>query len=164
MLQAIVGQQISTKAAASVWLRLVELLGSDISSESLSGFTREEIQACGLSWRKVDYALGLAEAVKNGTLDFGLLEQADETQAVKMITALKGFGPWSAEIYLMLAEGRADICPSADLAIQIAYQRLKGLEVKPTAKELITFVEPWRPHRSAGCLFLWHLYGSTTLD
>jgi DNA-3-methyladenine glycosylase II len=164
LLQAIVGQQISTKAAASVWKRLVELLEPEVTAHQLNTFTREEIQACGLSWRKVDYALGLSAAIVSGQLDFDLLEQSDDDAATKMITTLKGFGPWSAEIYLMFAEGRRDICPSADLAIQIGYQRLKNLKEKPTAKELITFLEPWRPHRSAGCLFLWHLYGSTSLD
>ena len=164
LLQAIVAQQISTKAAATVWARLTSRLSDEVTAENLLRLEKEDIQNCGLSWRKVDYAIALAEAVTAQKLDFAKLQVASDLEAVKMISSLKGFGPWSAEIYLVFAEGRADICPSADLAIQLAFQRLKKLETKPTAKELIAFLEPWRPYRSAGCLFLWHLYGSTSLD
>jgi DNA-3-methyladenine glycosylase II len=163
-LQAIVGQQISTKAAASVWLRVVDLLSENITAEQLMSHSREEIQSCGLSWRKVDYAIGLSEAVSSQQLNFAELALATDEEAVKMISSLKGFGPWSAEIYLMFAEGREDICPADDLAIQVAWQQLKNFPERPKAKELRAALEEWAPYRSAGCLFLWHLYGSATFD
>ena len=78
--------------------------------------------------------------------------------------ALKGFGRWSAEIYLLFALGRADIFPAGDLAVQIAYQRLKRLDVRPGAKDLRVMTEPWRPYRGAAAVFLWHYYGAATLD
>jgi DNA-3-methyladenine glycosylase II len=82
----------------------------------------------------------------------------DDAQAIRSITALRGFGDWSAEIYLMFSLQRSDIFPANDLALQIALQRLKGLEQRPDEKQTRSLIEHWSPWRSAGSLFLWHYY------
>ena len=87
-----------------------------------------------------------------------------EEEAIAAISALRGFGRWSAEIYLLFALGRADIFPADDLGLQIGMQRLKGLEARPKRKAMDALAEPWRPLRGCGAIFLWHYYGSATLD
>ena len=99
-----------------------------------------------------------------GELDLVALQHQDEEAAVSSLTRLKGFGRWSAEIYLLFAHGRADVFPADDLAVQIAYQRLKRLDARPTGKALRALAEPWRPFRGAAAVFLWHYYGAATLD
>ena len=92
------------------------------------------------------------------------MARIEEEAAIATLVALRGFGRWSAEIYLLFALGRADVFPADDLAIQIAYQRLKRLDMRPSAKSLRGLTEPWRPYRGAAAVFLWHYYGAVTLD
>jgi len=87
-----------------------------------------------------------------------------EDEAVAAISALRGFGRWSAEVYLLFALGRADSFPADDLGLQIGMQRLKGLAERPRRKAMEALAEPWRPWRGCGAIFLWHYYGSATLD
>jgi DNA-3-methyladenine glycosylase II len=122
------------------------------------------MRACGFSRPKIAYARGLATAILDGTLPLDGLAAMEEEAAIAALTALRGFGRWSAEIYLLFALNRADTFPADDLALQVGYQRLKRLAARPTAKALRTAVEPWRPHRGAAALFLWHCYGAATLD
>ena len=156
-LAIIVGQQISTGASAAIMGRLRDLLPGMQASELLnlaSGALRE----AGLSNRKVEYAEGLARAVVKGDLNHDALTELDEQQAISTITSLRGFGVWSAEIYLMFSLHRRDIFPADDLALQVALQRLKSLQQRPTAKQARDLIEHWAPWRSAGSLFLWHYY------
>ncbi len=156
-LAIIVGQQISTEASAAIMGRLRELLPRVEASELLelpTGALRE----AGLSNRKVEYAEGLAGAIVNGDLKPDTLTSLDDQQAIKTITELRGFGIWSAEIYLMFSLQRRDIFPADDLALQVALQGLKVLEHRPTAKQARNIIAHWSPWSSAGCLFLWHYY------
>lgn len=157
LLSAIVGQQISTAAAAAVMGRVRELL-PDMNAVEMQKLTSESLRKAGLSGRKVEYAQGLADAVVDGSLDFVVLEAMDDETAIQEIIKLRGFGPWSAEIYLMFSLQRPDIFPANDLALQVALQRLKGLEQRPTDKQARLLIEHWSPWRSAGSLFLWHYY------
>ncbi len=100
----------------------------------------------------------LAQAMAEGSFDPSQLETMDDPMAIKAITSLRGFGPWSAEIYLMFSLQRSDIFPADDLALQVALQRLKGLAQRPTPKQAHALIEHWSPWRSAGSLFLWHYY------
>ena len=157
LLSVIVGQQISTAAAAAVMGRVRELLPRMEASE-LKKLPTESLRKAGLSGRKVEYAFGLADAIVDGSLDTVALESLDNEDAIRTITTLRGFGDWSAEIYLMFSLQRRDIFPANDLALQIALQRLKGLEQRPSEKQARLLIEHWSPWRSAGSLFLWHYY------
>jgi DNA-3-methyladenine glycosylase II len=164
LVRIVAAQQVSTASAAAVWNRLELALAGEISPERLLALGEAGLRAAGFSGRKAGYALGLAAAVAAGELDLPGLPLLDEDAAIERIVRLRGFGRWSAEIYLLFALGRADTFPADDLAVQIAFQRLKRLEARPTAKALRVLAEPWRPFRGAGAVFLWHCYGASTLD
>lgn len=157
LVSIIVSQQISTEAAASIMSRLRKLLPT-ITAQALLACDNSALRQAGLSARKVEYCQSLATAVDNGSLPLHSLAQMDDGDAIKTITALRGFGQWSAEIYLMFSLGRRDIFPADDLALQIALGRLKKLGDKPTAKASRVITEAWAPWRSAGAIFLWHYY------
>ena len=153
----IVSQQISTEAAAAIMQRVRKLLPR-INASSLLGLPENALREAGLSMRKVEYAKGLAQAILDGVFVPGDLPALDNDEAVQAITALRGFGVWSAEIYLMFSLQRNDVFPADDLALQVALQRLKGLARRPTPKQARALIEHWAPWRSAGSLFLWHYY------
>ena len=157
LLRTIVGQQVSIHAARAVWTKLDALLGGAANPAKLLGATDETLRAAGLSRQKAGYARSLAELVQSGELDLAHLPEQDE-DAIAQLVKVKGIGRWSAEIYLLFAEGRVDIWPAGDLAIQIAIGRILGLEARPSEKELRAIAEPWRPHRGAASIFAWHHY------
>ncbi len=153
----VVGQQLSTHAAAAIMGRARELL-PELNAQSILSKTDEELRGIGLSKQKISYIKGMSEAIIAGSFDPDDLRDLDNETAIKTITALKGFGPWSAEIYLMFSLQRQDIFPSGDLALLIALQKLKGLDEKPTPKEAQEIIKHWSPWRTVGSLFLWHYY------
>ena len=153
----IVSQQISTEAAAAIMQR-VRMLLPRINASSLLDLPENALREAGLSTRKVEYARGLAQAILDCDFVPGDLPAMKNDEAVRAITALRGFGVWSAEIYLMFSLRRNDIFPADDLALQVALQRLKGLAQRPTPKQARALIEHWAPWRSAGSLFLWHYY------
>jgi DNA-3-methyladenine glycosylase II len=157
LLRTLVAQQVSVAAANSIYARLVGIIGDADDPAALLACSDEDLRSGGLSRQKVSYARALAQAVVTGDLNFRTLPRLDDATAIKTISSIRGFGPWSAEIYLMFAEGRTDIWPSDDLALQEAIKRLRGLDTRPKAKETIAMVESWRPHRSAMALFCWHV-------
>lgn len=157
LLATIVSQQISTAAAAAIMTRLQMLLPS-MSAPALLKLPAGSLRAAGLSRRKVEYAEALARAIVDGQFDPAGLERLDDEQAIAAITGLRGFGRWSAEIYLMFCLQRGDVFPAGDLALRVALQKLKGCDEpldEPTARALL---ESWAPWRSSGSLFLWHYY------
>jgi DNA-3-methyladenine glycosylase II len=164
LLQIMVAQQISTRAAAAIWRRTLEACGSVVSAERFLTLDDEALRAIGLSQRKMAYGRGLAQAVLSGAIDLDGLAGQPDAEAVAAISALHGFGRWSAEIYLLFALGRTDSFPGDDLAVQIGMQRLKRLVQRPNRKQMDALAEPWRPHRGCAALLLWHVYGATTLD
>ena len=156
-LSAIVSQQISTKVARTIFERVTALM-PEVSARSLLSLSDQTLRDAGLSWRKVEYAKGLAEAIESGRFDINGLGAMNDKEAIEVITSIRGFGRWSAEIYLMFSLNRQDIFPADDLALQVAIGRLKGLEDKPTAKKARDMVAHWAPWRSVGALFLWYYY------
>jgi DNA-3-methyladenine glycosylase II len=162
LLRTIVGQQVSTAAAASVWAKLEALLGEGCPPEALLRQDFDALRACGLSRQKQGYARSLAELVVSGGIDLHNLPQDDEA-AIAELVQIKGIGRWSAEIYLLFAEGRPDIWPAGDLAVQIAIGQLTGMEGRPDEKQLRARAEGWRPHRSAAAILAWHHYNGATL-
>ena len=164
LLQIIASQQISTHAAAAVWNRLHEFLGGDVSARSVLACSEESLREAGLSTRKAEYALDLAGKCDSGDLNLRSLRHLSDEDAIAAIISVRGLGRWSAEIYLLFAEGRADVWPADDLAIQVAFQQLHGLDERPKAKVFYPMTEKWSPHRGAGALLMWKLYGSATLS
>lgn len=155
LLRAIVGQQVSVKAAASMWAKLLALVGDPPDPAALIAAPDETLRAAGLSRQKASYARSLAEEVVSGRLDFARLP-ADDEQAIAELVRVKGIGRWTAEVYLLFAEGRTDIWPAGDLAVQIETGRIMGLEAKPSEKHIRQLAEAWRPHRGAFAVFAWH--------
>jgi DNA-3-methyladenine glycosylase II len=164
LLRIMVAQQVSTRAAAAIWDRLELACAPAVSAERFLGLEDTALRAIGLSRRKMEYGRGLAEAVAGRVLDLDALADQAEEAAIAAISALRGFGRWSAEIYLLFALGRTDSFPGDDLAVQIGMQRLKGLPARPDRRQMDALAEPWRPYRGCGALFLWHYYGAATLD
>jgi len=155
LLRAIVGQQVSIKAAAAIWAKVEAATGGAGDPANMGRTSAEDLRAAGLSRQKISYAKSLAEEVLSGRLDFDKLP-ADDEEAIAHLTAVKGIGRWTAEIYLLFAEGRPDIWPAGDLAVQIEIGNIMGLEGKPTEKAVRALAEAWRPHRGAAAVFAWH--------
>jgi DNA-3-methyladenine glycosylase II len=162
LLRTIVGQQVSVAAAASVWNKLEAALGTGCAPDALIAADFEFLRACGLSRQKQGYARSLAELVVSGGLDLENLPEDDEA-AIAELVKIKGIGRWSAEIYLLFAEGRPDIWPAGDLAVQAGIGRILGLDTRPSEKETRLLAHPWSPHRGAVAILTWHCYNNAAL-
>ncbi len=157
LLRTIVGQQVSVAAAASIWKKLEAGVGDLTDPAVVAAASDETLRAAGLSRQKASYARSLAEEVTSGRLDLHNLSAEDE-EAITQLVKIKGIGRWSAEIYLLFAEGRPDVWPAGDLAVQIEIGRLLGHAERPSEKILREIAEAWRPHRGAAAIFAWHHY------
>ena len=162
LLRTIVGQQVSVAAARSMWAKLEAAYGSPPDLQAILEASDEDLRLAGISRQKAGYDRSLANVILTGELDLGSLPEDDE-EAIAHLTKIKGIGRWSAEIYLLFAEGRADVWPAGDLAVQIEIGRLLGLDGKPTEKQLREFAQAWRPHRGAAAILAWHSYNSAVL-
>ena len=162
MLRTIVGQQVSVAAAASMWRKLEAHIGEAMEPQRILAADFDALRACGLSRQKQGYARSLCELVAAGAIDFAALPRDDE-EAIGLLTQIKGIGRWSAEIYLLFAEGRPDIWPAGDLAVQVGLGKLLGLEERPSEKQTRALAEGWRPHRGAAAIFTWHCYNNAAL-
>ena len=163
LLRTIVGQQVSVHAARSMWNKLIARRGQPVDLQKLLESSDEDLREAGLSRQKAGYARSLAGLVLSGELDLGHLPEDDE-EAIAHLIKIKGIGRWSAEIYLLFAEGRGDVWPAGDLAVQIEIGKLLGLDGKPTEKQLRELAESWRPHRGAAAVLAWHSYNAPPLD
>ena len=159
LLRTIVGQQVSVKAADAVWRKLEALVGDATDPHAVAAASDEDLRACGFSRQKSSYAKSLADEVTSGRLDLARLSDDDE-EAIAALVRVKGIGRWSAEIYLLFAEGRPDIWPAGDLAVQIEVGRILGHDTRPSEKMVRELAENWRPHRGAAAIFAWHHYGA----
>jgi DNA-3-methyladenine glycosylase II len=162
LLRTIVGQQVSVAAARSMWAKLEAAFGAPPDLHLLLAATDEELRAAGMSRQKSGYIRSLASLVISGELDLDHLPEGDE-EAIALLTKIKGIGRWSAEIYLLFAEGRPDVFPAGDLAVMIELGRLMGLDQKPSEKQLRELAEQWRPYRGAAAILAWHSYNSSVL-
>ena len=157
LLRVIVGQQLSTKAAASIWQRLED---AGISRDPAAFLSQSDpaLRGYGLSRQKIGYGRGLAEAIAGGTLDLTGMRRLADDEAIEALVALKGIGRWSAEVYLLFALGRADIMPADDLALVVSAGRHLGDGERWTPAQLRAEAEKWQPWRSAAARLLWHAY------
>ncbi|WP_313536069.1 DNA-3-methyladenine glycosylase 2 family protein [Sphingomonas sp.] len=158
LLRTILGQQVSVASANAVWNKLDAVLGNAEDPVLLAAASDELLRSAGLSRQKMGYARSLAEQVTSGALDLEALPEDDE-EAIAALTRIKGIGRWSAEIYLLFAEGRPDVWPAGDLAVQIEIGRILGHPERPSEKLTREWSEAWRPHRGAAAIFAWHHYG-----
>lgn len=162
LLRTIVGQQVSVAAARSMWAKLEAAFGSPPDLALLLDASDEQLRGVGLSRQKSGYVRSLAELVISSELDLGELPKDDE-EAIALLTRIKGIGRWSAEIYLLFAEGRADVFPAGDLAVLVELGRLLGAQSRLQEKELRGLAEAWRPYRGAAAILAWHSYNSAVL-
>jgi len=162
LLRTIVGQQVSVAAARSMWAKLEAAFGSPPDLTLLLAATDEQLRAAGMSRQKSGYIRSLASLVLSAELDLDNLPEDDE-EAIALLTKIKGIGRWSAEIYLLFAEGRRDVFPAGDLAVLVEIGRLMGLPEKPSEKQLRELAEAWRPYRGAAAVLAWHSYNSAVL-
>ncbi len=156
LLRTILGQQVSVLAADAVWRKLASI-GDPGNPATVATASPEALRAAGFSRQKAGYARSLADEVTSGRLDLSALP-ADDEEAIVALVRVKGIGRWSAEIYLLFAEGRADVWPAGDLAVQIEIGRILGHADRPSEKLVRELAEAWRPHRGAAAIFAWHSY------
>jgi DNA-3-methyladenine glycosylase II len=156
LLRAIVGQQLSTKAARTIYLRVVDLFGGTTPSpEQLLEASEEDLRGCGLSGRKTEYVRDLAAHVISGELELDRLDQLGDEEVIEEIVAVRGLGQWTAEMFLLFHLQRPDVLSGGDLGIRKAIQIEYGLGEMPTPTRVVEIGEPWRPHRSLASLYLW---------
>jgi DNA-3-methyladenine glycosylase II len=154
--RSIVGQQLSTKAARTIYERLIDLFGGKTPSPGeLLAADPEAIRAAGLSRPKVSYLRSLAEHVESGELELARLSELSDEEVSEQLTAVKGLGQWTADMFLIFHLGRPDVLPVGDLGIRRAVERAYGLPELPDAARLIEIGESWRPNRSLASLYLW---------
>ncbi len=162
LVRSIVGQQLSTKAARTIYERLTELFdGHTPTPRQLLDADPEAVRGAGLSRPKVGYLRDLAEHVEDGELDLEHLVELSDDEVIAQLTAIKGLGVWTAHMFLIFHLGRPDVLPVGDLGIRRGAQIAYGLDELPDPKELETIAEPWRPYRSLACLYLWRSLDNT---
>ncbi|WP_202814403.1 DNA-3-methyladenine glycosylase [Falsirhodobacter sp. alg1] len=158
LLRIILGQQVSVASAQAVFLRLQAARGDLDNPSSILQADDQTLRETGFSRQKISHARSLAEAIASGALPLNHLPASDE-EAISALMAVKGIGRWTAEIYLLMAEGRADIWPAGDLAVRIGISRILQMnDPRPPEALLRLMAKEWRPHRSTAALLAWHLY------
>ncbi|MDP8948339.1 MAG: DNA-3-methyladenine glycosylase, partial [Actinomycetota bacterium] len=162
LVRTIVGQQLSTKAARTIYARLVGLFGDNPPTPAeLLGAEEAALRAAGLSRQKVGYLRDLAARVESGELDLDTLHQLPDEEVSARITAVKGLGQWSADMFLIFHLERPDVLPVGDLGIRRAAEKVYGLAGLPDADDLRALAEPWRPWRTLASLYLWESLDTT---
>ncbi len=156
LLRAIVGQQLSTKAARTIYLRVLDVFGGATPSPGqLLEASEADLRGAGLSGRKVEYLQDLARHVIGGELELDRLDELGDEEAIEEIVAVRGLGQWTAEMFLIFHLERPDVLSGGDLGIRKAVQIEYGLEEMPAPQRVLEIGEPWRPHRSLASLYLW---------
>jgi DNA-3-methyladenine glycosylase II len=157
LIGAIVSQQLSTKAAATIFGRFVALFpGGDVTdAATIVRLTDAELRGVGLSGQKVGYLRDLCARISDGRLNLDELEAADDEQVIERLIAVKGFGRWTAEMFLMFRLHRPDVLPVGDLGIVTAIQRLYKMRKRPVPKRIVKLGEAWKPYRSVASWYLW---------
>jgi DNA-3-methyladenine glycosylase II len=155
LVHAIVSQQLSTKAAATIARRFDALFGGTPTPAGVAAVTDPQLRAVGLSGQKIEYMRDLCARMQSGSLPLGDIHILDDAAVIEALTQVKGIGRWTAEMFLMFRLHRPDILPVGDLGIVKAVQRAYKLRKAPDPKRLTRIGEPWRPYRSIACWYLW---------
>jgi DNA-3-methyladenine glycosylase II len=164
LLRIVAGQQLSAKAAATIFARVAEATNGARHPDDLLCLSDEQLCGLGLSRRKAEYCRGLAEALQCGRLKLAALRHQSDEQVIAAITALKGFGRWSAQMYLIFALGRPDVWPRDDLGVQTGLARIKGLNERPRGELFEQLGEPWRAYRSTVALLCWRYLANAPME
>ena len=160
LFRMIVEQQVSVASAAAIWKRVVDGLDGVVTPDAVLALDDAALRAFGLSGQKVRYSREIARAQADGRIDLSNLNRLSDAEAAAALTALTGVGRWTAETYLMFCEGRTDIFPGGDIALQEAMRWADGAELRPNEKQAYLRAEVWRPHRSVAAHLLWGWYGA----
>jgi DNA-3-methyladenine glycosylase II len=165
LLRAVVGQQLSSKAARTIYGRVLDLFGGQTPTPAeILAAKPQKLRSAGLSGRKVEYIRDLAAHVESGELELDRLDQLSDEEVIEELVAIRGFGRWSAEMFLIFHLERSDVLSGGDLGIRKAVQLLYGLEEMPSPDDVIEAGERWRPHRSLASIYLWEsLAGDVTV-
>lgn len=161
--KVICGQQLSVSSARAIWARF-ELLPGALDPEGYMRLSEETVRGVGFSFGKFRTVGAVAEAVLAGRLDFDGLEHLPAEEAIAQLVAIKGIGPWTAELYLMFCAGHPDIFPSGDLALQKAVAHALGLDIRPVGKALDAISLDWAPHRATAALLFWRYYAALGMN
>lgn len=157
LVQIILEQQVSVRAGQAMWRKLLAAC-PEIEPRPFLALNEAALKSCGFSRQKLAYARGAAEAALAGTLDFDRLARVPEPAAMQELTALKGIGRWTAEIYLLSCLGRVDVWPAGDLALMLGVQHLEAMDARPGIRAMDAFGEIFAGHRSVAALLVWHYY------
>ena len=153
--QAIVYQQLNGKAAATIWGRLVDAAGGEVTPDSILKLTPQRLRKCGLSRQKLSYIRDLAKKTRSGEVQFTSLPTRSDEEVIVHLTRVKGIGVWSAQMFLMFALKRRDVLPTTDYGILSAVRKAYGIKKLPKARTVTRLAEKWRPYRSVACWYLW---------
>ena len=164
--RSIIGQQISRAAASAIWTRMRDQDHSN--APIIAAKQPDDLMPFGLSRRKAEYLIGIADEIQSGRLDLAALAKMSGEDVQKRLVEIRGIGAWTADNFRLFALGDMDAWPANDIALQEGMKQLKSLDERPNGKMLETLGEAWRPHRGAGAMMLWHIYGilvrKTTID
>ena len=155
--RSIIGQQISRAAASAIWTRMRDQDQS--RAPIIASKQPDDLMPFGLSRRKAEYLIGIADEIQSGRLDLASLAKMSGEDVQKRLVEIRGIGAWTADIFRLFALGDMDAWPANDIALQEGMKRLKSLDERPNGEMLETLGEAWRPYRGAGALMLWHIYG-----
>ena len=155
--RSIIGQQISRAAASAIWTRMRDQDHSN--APTIASKQPNDLMPFGLSRRKAEYLIGIADEIQSGRLDLASLAEMSGEDVQKRLVEIRGIGAWTADNFRLFALGDMDAWPANDIALQEGMKRLKSLDERPNGKMLETLGEAWRPYRGAGALMLWHIYG-----
>ena len=159
----IIGQQLSTKAAATITTGVQAAVGAELTPSSVLSLSPEALRAAGLSRQKIGYLQALSEAVASNALPLEQLPRLGDDEVESAITGVRGLGRWSAHMYMMFALGRPDVWPSGDLAVRVGFGRIMAWSERPDEKKVIAHGAVFSPHRSALALLCWHFYSEAPL-
>lgn len=157
LIHIVLEQQVSVASAKSAFDKLVKSIGI-LTPENLLQLNDAELKAAGFSRQKSGYARGLAKAILEEKIDLNGLKNLPDAEVKARLKTIRGIGDWTADIYLLMALRRADVMPKGDLALHVAWQKLKNLERRPLSDEFLSIAERWKPFRAAAARLLWHFY------
>ncbi len=162
LLRAVVGQQLSVKAAATIFGRVLAIFGGRMpSAQELLDADGQALRSAGLSGRKVEYLKDLASHVLSGELEVDGLDELTDDRVIEEIIAVRGLGVWTAHMFLIFHLEREDVLPVGDLGIRNAIKAEYGRDELPTPAEMEELAAVWRPHRTLACLYLWESLANT---
>ncbi|MCB0395200.1 MAG: DNA-3-methyladenine glycosylase 2 family protein [Flavobacteriales bacterium] len=155
LLGAIVSQQLSTKAADTIWKRMMDVINHDMNPQNILRYSPDQLRAAGLSNAKASWVLDLSKRVHEGMVDFHAMKNMDDETVKKNLIELKGIGSWTADMFLMFSLNRMDILPVGDVGIQRAIREQYGFKSGPSERTMNRISSPWKPYRTIGCWYLW---------